>query len=253
MPSLAEGLSKNSETLSTSNLRENKNHTPDVDDSRSRKNSVARRARRATYSGERLVKYLTNAGAWYYSRYAPSVAKLRAWLGRRANGDTLVLESVLTTLSPLFCEETILDARIRGFLDRSKSQRFVENKLRVAGFLLEDIRRVLRSHQDDFLSWETYAPAARRKIKSLMSRGKTARESMTALRTAFPGFPDEVEALVDESYTGHNEELDLAEALGAAIRKFGADTRQKCAKIFRKLVARGFSVDKVRRALGEVE
>lgn len=212
---------------------------------------AARRAKRAAFTGERLAKYLANAGAWYYERYMPSVAKLRRWLGRRSNGDAAAVESAVAALSPLLCEKAILDAKARSFLERGKSRRFAEGKLRLAGFTKDDVRAAMETYGGEFSSWETYLPAARRKLKALAERRKTAREATTALFTAFPDFRKEAAALVKESYVSQDDGLALAEAMGAAVRKFGAKTREQKAKVFRKLMARGFPADKIRRLLGE--
>lgn len=212
---------------------------------------AARRAKRSAFTGERLAKYLANAGAWYYERYMPSVAKLRRWLGRRSNGDASAVESALKALAPLFCEAAILDAKARSFLERGKSRRFAEGKLRLAGFGKEDVRAALDAYGERFESWETYLPAARRKLKALAERRKTSREATSALCAAFPGFRDEAAALVKEAYVSQDEDLALAEALGAAVRKFGARTRDQKAKVFRKLMARGFASGKIRKLLGE--
>ncbi len=215
--------------------------------------AAARRERRGGYSGERLAKYLANAGAWYYDRYAPSVGRLREWLARRSNGDASAAESALAALEPLFCEAAVLDSRARDLLARGKSRRFARMALLRKKFAEADVDAALAAYAEEFSGWETYRAAAERRLKAFSGRGKTERECAAALRAAFPDFARETAVLAKAFFAGRDDSADFAAAFGKAAARHGLDSREGRAKVFQKLVYRGYAPARVRRALGETD
>ena len=89
-------------------------------------------------------KILKNYAIWYYSKYLPSINKLKSKLIRK-NPDNKVVRVILIELNELFKENEIISSQIRNYFDNGKSEKYIRQKLLLKWFEIEMIEKNLLS------------------------------------------------------------------------------------------------------------
>lgn len=102
-----------------------------------------------------LYKQIRNYAEWYYTKYFPSQKALREKLERKCDNMILV-EKVMTELTPLIVEDKIIESRVHGYLSQGKTVRYIRTKLTQKKFDKELINGALVEQSEVVENPETY-------------------------------------------------------------------------------------------------
>lgn len=150
---------------------------------------------------DKLLSY----AAWYYGRYAPPLAKLRAKLLSKSATESLAQE-VFERFSAYVSDAKNLESKIASQAVSGKPRAKLSALLLRKGFNKEDVRASIEN-EPSFSDWEIRKPAIDKRLAAFAAKGKSTSVALAQIRAEYPEFRDRLSDYVREAYPRDGEIL----------------------------------------------
>jgi SOS response regulatory protein OraA/RecX len=145
-------------------------------------------------NADKLLSY----AAWYYGRYAPPLAKLRAKLLSKSATESLAQEA-FDRFSAYVSDAKNLESKTASQAVSGKPRAKVSASLLRKGFNREDVRASVEN-EPSFSDWEIRKPAVDKRLAAFAAKGRSASVALAQIRAEYPEFRDRLSDYVRETY-----------------------------------------------------
>lgn len=170
--------------------------------------------------------------SWYITRYAPSHARVTAYLHKKKCPN---VPQILTDLE--YDETMMIRMWVQTFLNQKIGRKIAENKLYKKEFPRDLIAQTMDEYGGEFSDWLLYKDTLHEKVKQGLAKGKSIRYIAQELSAKYPYFRTEITELLS---TFHNNDA-LEKAAQKYQTKYNPVIPEERQKLYQALMRRGFS------------
>lgn len=178
----------------------------------------------------------------YISRYAPSRAKVTAYLMKKNVSD---IDELLTEM--WYDEDMMMEMWMRTFLNTGKSKHEMKIKLLTKLFDREKIEKKIEKFSEEIIDWQNYEETIRRTIDNKIQKWKSKNNIKMELIQKFPYFKDEIIEIIE--WTSDNS--GLRKEIEKYRKKYNLTDRNEMQKFYQAILRKWFQYRDVKAILDE--